>query len=320
MNLEKQILVAKGAVKMLPGVKKLIQPMKTGGTIESRYCYSVWLRHLFHWSNFNPYIPDTVAELGPGDSIGTGLAALLSGSNHLFALDVVKYWNNERNLKIFEELVELFRKKAAIPGPQDYPRVRPAIDDYSFPSRILTDEMLKKSLADERLNAIRHEITHIDDPSNAFIRYKIPWQDYDIINRNSVDLIYSQAVLECIDGLDNTFIAMCRWLKPYGLMSHTIDMKSHNLTREWNGHWKFSETGWFFVRGGRKYLLNRQPLSTYVSMHSKHGFEILVQKTVKRENLIAQESFAKEFRNLSEEDKTTSGVYLLSKKRDVECS
>jgi hypothetical protein len=55
-------------------------------------------------------------------------------------------------------------------------------------------------------------------------------------------------------------------------------------------------------------------------MHSKHGFEILVQKTVKRENLIAQESFAKEFRNLSEEDKTTSGVYLLSKKRDVECS
>lgn len=319
MNLEKQILVAKGAVKMLPGVKKLIQPMKTGGTIESRYCYSVWLRHLSHWSNFNSYIPDTIAELGPGDSLGTGLAALLSGSNHLFALDVLKYWNNERNLQIFEELVELFRNKSAIPGKQDYPRVKPAIEDYSFPSGILTDDLLEKSLDEERLNAIRHEIMNIDDPSNTFIKYKIPWHDSDITKSNSVDLIYSQAVLECIDELDETFVAMCRWLKPSGLMSHTVDIKSHGLTREWNGHWKFSDTEWFFVRGGRKYLLNRLPLSGYISMHSSHGFEILVQKNVKSENLIPPESFAKEFRNMSDEDKSTSGVYILSKKRDVNC-
>ena len=77
------------AVTLIPGVASL-PPVKrilmnkakgTGGSISASYCYSVWLRHLVTTAgcglNCNPR---TVAELGPGDSLGVGLAALLSGA------------------------------------------------------------------------------------------------------------------------------------------------------------------------------------------------------------------------------------------------
>lgn len=315
MDIEKQILIAKGTLKHIPGIKKILPAHKTGGTIESRYCYTVWLRHLKNWSRYNSTVPVTVAELGPGDSLGTGFAALLSGSSHLYAFDVEKYWDNDRNLKIFNELVDLFLNRSPLPDHKIYPKVRPVPDDFGFPSYIITEEILSRSLSTERLDAIRNEIMDIDNGSNTFIKYKIPWQDPAVLDPDTVDFIYSQAVLECIDDLDNTYRAMCRWLKTTGLMSHTIDFKSHGLTMEWNGHWKFSDAEWFLVKGGRSFLINRQPLSTHIAMHDKYGFEILESQEVRRENRIEKHSLAERFRNLSDEDLTTSGVYLLSKKR-----
>jgi hypothetical protein len=272
------------------------------------------MRHLVHWSRFRKYLPATVAELGPGDSLGTGLSALLSGSDQLFALDVIKYWDNDRNIAIFNELVDLFRKRTAIPDATEYPRLKPYLTDYSFPADVLTGERLEYSLSEERINTIRKELTDIDNPLNKIIKYKIPWHEPEVISFNSVDFIYSQAVLECIDELDNTYKAMCRWLKPNGLMSHTIDFKSHGLTREWNGHWKFNDFQWQLVKGGRSFLVNRKTLSEHLNLLDKYGFSILESESVKTENRIPQNSFSRKFRSLSQDDITTSGIYILSEK------
>jgi SAM-dependent methyltransferase len=314
MNYEKIVPIVKGMIKHIPGVKSLIH-MNTGGTNESRYCYSVWHRHLNNWRAANSQLPQTAAELGPGDSLGIGFSALLSGVDQVHFLDVVKYWDSKRNLTIFEELVELFRSKAAIPNNGEYPLVTPALEDYSFPSNILTDEILKKSLDENRLNSIRKEILNIDNPGNSFIKYQIPWFSSDIVQPDTLDFIYSQAVLEHVEDLDNTYMAMRRWLKPAGLMSHSIDFRSHGITPSWNGHWTFSDFEWQIVKGGKSFLINRQPYSKHLELHSKHGFDLIFDKPEKSANKYKRDQIAKTFRALSENDLTTSTTYILSRKK-----
>jgi hypothetical protein len=104
-----------------------------------------------HRSGLVAKLPDTVGELGPGDSLGTGLAALISGVNTYFAFDVVRFANTQRNLEIFDELIELFRQRENIPTKDEFPRIAPDIDSYLFPSDILDQEHLDKSLQPNRL-------------------------------------------------------------------------------------------------------------------------------------------------------------------------
>src|SRR5476651_1324393 len=95
-------------VSLVPAVRRklLTRGTGTGGSDSARYCYSVWMRHLVSARekglNTNP---EAVAELGPGDSLGICLAALLSGSARCFAFDVVAHANPVRNLAIFDGLV-----------------------------------------------------------------------------------------------------------------------------------------------------------------------------------------------------------------------
>lgn len=312
MNTEKLVLLAKGTIKRIPGLAH--RPMGTGGTIDSRYCYSVWFRHLLKWNQvYSNNIPETVAELGPGDSLGIGLAALLSGCNHLYALDVFKYWDNERNLRIFDELTSLFMNRESIPDNNEYPRIRPVPSTFEFPSHVLNEKILKESLSPDRIESIRRELININDTKNSFIKYKIPWHDADVIEPETVDFIYSQAVLECVDEPDHTYKAMNRWLKPGCLMSHTIDLKSH-LTKEWNGHWLFSDLEWDIAKGRSSYLFNRLPLSSHKKLFSENGFRIINEEKVRSENLLKRSELAGKYRNLSEEDLTTSGVYILAVK------
>src|SRR5450631_2613031 len=94
----------------IPPVKRRIgnRAIGTGGTISGRYCYSVWLWHLVYAANSGLQTrPRVVAELGPDDSLGTGIAALLSGAEQYFALDAVSHANAEHNLGILDELVAL---------------------------------------------------------------------------------------------------------------------------------------------------------------------------------------------------------------------
>src|SRR5436305_500844 len=87
----------------------------TGGTVTGAYCYAVWLRHLTLIARYlgGAAVPrGTVVELGPGDSIGLGLAAILSGSETYVGLDVLEHASNETNLRVLDELVAIIRAMA----------------------------------------------------------------------------------------------------------------------------------------------------------------------------------------------------------------
>jgi len=311
MRTEKLRPIVKGLILHMPFVKNTITK-RTGGTNESRYCYSVWLRHLKNWNSIHKDMPMRIAEIGPGDSLGIGLAALLSGCQSVVALDVVKYWDIKKNLKIFDELILLFNEKTSIPDNTEYPKVKPLLDNYNFPTNILSDEILEKSLSEERISAIRKEIIEIDNPQNKFIKYYIPWYDDKIIDKETIDFVYSQAVLEHVEDLEGTYAGIYKWLKKGGVMSHTIDFKSHGTSKSWNGYRTYSEFEWNIVKGGKAFLINRIPYSIHIELQKKNHFKIIKNVPVKMDNKIPKRCFSTRFQNLSEEDMITSGVYLLS--------
>ena len=116
-----------GMATFIPGVNRY-RPKNTDGTFSAKYCYSVWLRHLIMAKNngLNTH-PFVIAELGPGNSLGIGLAALISGAEKYYALDFVQHTNIEKNLEVFNDLVALFKKRADIPGDDEIPRVKPCL-------------------------------------------------------------------------------------------------------------------------------------------------------------------------------------------------
>ena len=310
MNKDTAIPLAKTIIRR---VLKIKNPYKSGGsTIRSRYCYSVWMRHLKYWSKHRNGIPQIVAELGPGKSLGIGFCALLSGSEQLHTLDVIQYWDAERNLKMFNDLVALFKNKTEIPANDEFPRVTPVLDSYDFPSEILTDKVLKDALNEKRLDAIRAEILNSSHSNNSYIRCHVPWYNSEVINTSSVDFIYSQSVLQYIDDIEGTFTAMKNWLKPNGLMSHSIDFSSIGLTRNWNSHWTFNDLEWKLMKTGRDFIITRRPFSVYMNHHEKYDFKILERKFVTKETTLQSYQLASAFRHLSKADIETSDAYFLS--------
>src|SRR3954471_22067499 len=98
-----------GAATFIPGIRQLLTRKGTGSTSSARYCYEVWFKHLvLLWAHGMRSIPQSLAELGPGNSLGVGLAAMLCGVDRYVALDVVNYSNPRVNLAVFDELVDLF--------------------------------------------------------------------------------------------------------------------------------------------------------------------------------------------------------------------
>lgn len=306
----------RGLATYVPGARRVFA-RGTGGTTTPRYCYSVWLRHLVMARRGGlPTDPRVIAELGPGDSLGIGLCAVLTGAQRYLAFDVVRYADMERNLQVFDELVELLRSRASIPGEDEYPLVDPRLDSYEFPADVLTDDRLATTLAPERVAAAREALMRLEEapPGDIEISYAAPWFDADVVRGGSVDMIVSQAVLEHVTDLPLTYRAKYEWLKPGGVAQHSIDFRSHTYAREWNGHWAYSDRVWRLTVGNRPFLLNREPLSTHLGLLGENGFEIVHSQTRRSDNGIVRERLAPRFREMSDEDLATEAVFVQARK------
>jgi len=260
--------------------------------------------------------PRVIAEFGPGDSLGIGLAGLLSGAEKYYALDVVEYADISVNLDILDELVTLFAQKEPIPDQQEFPFARPLLPSYEFPHHILTDDRLQKSLSPERIQSIKEALIN---PSNlkkspVEIRYIVPWYDSNVIEQESIDMIFSQAVLEHINDLAQTYATLYCWLKRDGFMSHQIDFGCHGLAKQWNGHWAYSDLTWKLIKGRRSYLLNREPYSTHKRLLEQSGFKIVCDAKTSDHSGLTKEQLSSRFRQMSEEDLTTRTAHILAKK------
>ena len=307
---------------MLGGLKSYI-PLKwdytgTGGTTRTDYCYSIWLRHLSLVQSCGlPTNPETLVELGPGDSVGVGIAALLSGTTTYRALDVVAHANVDRNLQILDELLSLFQDRAPIPDQSVFPGVHPIVPDYAFPTAVLTEARLRAGLSDENVDSVRAATRALGTATgaNARMQYICPWNDVRVASPESADMVLSQVVLQDVDDLAAVFRSMYTWLKPGGVMSHMIDFGGAIKTLPWNEHWTYADWEWRLIRGNRPYYLNGQPLSEYLRQFEVHGFEVRQVTRVPGSNGVVRSRLAPRYRTVTDDDLVTRGAHIVAVKR-----
>jgi hypothetical protein len=169
--------------------------------------------------------PRVIAELGPGDSLGIGLAAVLSGAEHYYAFDAKPHATPERNLRIFGQLLGLFERREPIPDQREFQDVSPVLDSCAFPSAVLSEERLTRTLEPARLDAVRAALAGTAGPCAPIrIVYAAPWDDVTKIEPHSVDMAFSQAVLEHVEDVPRTYKALHRWIRRDGFMSHTASI------------------------------------------------------------------------------------------------
>jgi hypothetical protein len=311
----KQII--KGGLTFVPGVGRLLDRRGTGGTASSEYCYGVWLKHLtLLYEAGMKNIPVSVAEIGPGGSLGVGLAALLCGSNRCISLDVVEYADTSINLRVFEELVLYFEERKGRPtkGWPDYDTFLP---ESKFPSHILTDAMLSSSLNRERLEAIRNAITNVGETFNGIsIEYHVPWNSPDVIKTDSIELVLSHSTMEHVEDLESAYSAMAEWCQPNSWCSHQIDYSSHGLTNEWDGYRKYSELIWRLIKGKRQYLINRAPHSEHIRLLNLYGFVEKAQWLNSTCTCLERSRLTPRWRDLTEQDRNSKGSFVVFQMRD----
>lgn len=305
------VQMARGLLTCLPGVRRSWG--RTGGTDDAPYCYEVFLKHLTLCAEAGMgAVPRSVAEIGPGDSIGIGLAALVAGARRYSALDVVPYALAEHNARILEELIRFFQERR--PNPSwGWPNYDHLLDAGYFPSRILDEEALRRSLAPGRLDGIRAASQGATGGSIR-ITYHCPWMSAETIEPESVDWIYSHSVMEHVDDVEGAYAAMHTWLKPGGFMSHQIDLRSHELFPEWNGHWGVPRWRWRVIRGRRVYLINRLPVSAHARA-IRRFFDVRTELTQEEQGGLAERRLRAPFDHLEDRDRHTSGYFVVAVKR-----
>lgn len=306
--------MAKGLATWIPGIHRAFDN-KTTGTAAAPYCYGVWMKHLvLLWEHGMRGIPSSVVELGPGASIGTGLAALLSGADRYVGIDAVAHATADANMSVFRDLCRLFERRAPRPMA-GFPPFDHCLDARLFPSHILPPRHLDATLAPERLNRLQQAVRALATASpHPSIRYHT-WRERRGPCDAQADLVFSHVVMNEVDDLDGVYARCARWARPGGWMSHQLDLSSLDTTPEWNGHRRYGELAWKIISGRRAYFVNREPLGTHLRIIERAGFEIVHVIRGRQVGGLSREDHAPRWRMFPDEDLFTRSAFVIARRR-----
>ena len=257
--------------------------------------------------------PRVVAELGPGDSLGIGLAALLTGADHYVGLDIFAYADSSRNLAVLDELVEMFGARASIPDSNELPDVKPYLPSYEFPGRILSAERLA-SLTRSRARRCdpprpaaprRRNRRDIDRVSRPLVRRGGRATE---LNRHGLFAsgararrrprrrVRDDAQVARADGPD---------VPPDRL---PVPSQGRHLERP------LDVFGPGLEGRGRPPRLPAEPRTVFPPRRDagESGFEVVIDRPVRAASVLKGRQLASRFRALSDDDLTTSGAYLVA--------
>jgi SAM-dependent methyltransferase len=169
-------------------------------------------------------------------------------------------------------------------------------------------------LRPERLEAIRADLR---DPTSArarTVRYVAPWDVDHAVEPESLDLVFSQAVMEHVDDVPKVHATVYWFLRPGGVAVHTTDFKSHGLTRDWYGHWCVDPRLWrVAVQGTRPWLLNRYSHSGHLRAMEWAGFRVVAEE-LRPMPQAPRSAIAPEFADHTDVDLSTGSSHVIAVK------
>lgn len=244
---------------------------------QSGYLAGVFDAHVVRSDIQSSLAGKNVLELGPGDSVGTALVAASHGARAIL-LDAGSF----------------------------------AVSDAGFYHN------LAKELSAMGLKPpdISHASTLDDVLEACNARYLTNgFSDFSLIETGSVDMVYSQAVLEHVYKHEflETMRECYRVLSANGVASHRVDLKDH-LGGGLNSL-RFSHRVWeseLFVKSG--FYTNRIRYSEMLSLFKQAGFNVEIMRVDRWDKLpIKRCSLAADFVELSDEELTVKGFDVLLK-------
>jgi hypothetical protein len=307
--------MAIGLASCIPGIYRVVRRKGTGNMDSAAYCYGVWLKHLTFLSELTgPRVPRCVAEVGPGDSLGVGIAALLSGADRYFAFDVHRYATDELTLALFDQLVALFQGRAPRPE-RGWPDFDGLLSPDLFPHAVLDDRRLAETLRPERLEAIRAALRRPGVPADGIlVEYRVPWDSRNPADADSVDLVLSHSCLEHVVDVPSVINALAHWLAPGAWMSHQVDFSSHALASTWNGHWAYGDAVWRVIMGKRPFLINRATAGFVLDSIRACGFELNRVLRLERVDGLPPQALAPRFRLVDPLETRTVSLFVQARK------
>jgi hypothetical protein len=252
------------------------------------YCLDVvknWEKALITYSGHsNPFADQHVIEIGPGPDLGTGIIILALGAKSYTAVD--KY--------------QLIRKT-----PKDFYKI--LLSHLTELPEFKNAQMAVENLQEENFG---EPICYRWNPD--FNLEGLPLKRFNIM--------VSQAVLEHLNDVKNTFAKFKDILSPNAMMVHEIDLGAHTrFIRELDplNHLRYSDIVWNLLRFNGS--PNRLRIIDYQKILNQMGFEKIVTQrimTLDKEYIKrAKHHLSKRFREYPEEDIETRSFYLLATKK-----
>ena len=259
---------------------KKIGIFKHGDMGKGQYAWNVFNKHILNEGRIKRESLEgkTLLELGPGDSISTAIIAGSLGMKSTL-LDVGRY--AEFNKKEHQTLGEILRKNkinALLPRASD------KLCDYLA--------LCNSNYLTEGIKSLQR------------------------IESNSIDYIFSQAVLEHIRRTEfkEMMIECARVMKKSGTCSHRVDLKDHlngglNNLRFPSKYW---ESDLFFSSG---FYTNRIGCQEMIKIFSVAGLKVTyIKKEYWEKPPMKKSCFSKEFRFRPEEDIYVKGFDVCLRK------